>query len=99
MFQRKLPLVIGLYPRLLGPRWRELPDAVRRLHCDGGTIHAIGSFRVRHGSGRLVRLLARLAGLPVECDVVAVRLVIKRSSTGERWHRLFAGRPMTSRQW
>jgi hypothetical protein len=89
----------GLYRQLLNASWDDLGEAVRRLHGDGETIRAAGTFRVRHGHGRLARWLVRLAGLPAESEAVEVRLVITRRDSGEEWSRAFAGRPLVSLQW
>jgi len=43
----------GLYARLLGSRWDELADAVRKLHSPGMIVHAAGVFRVRRGTNYL----------------------------------------------
>ena len=87
-----------LYPELLGASWDELDKAVQRLHGDGETVRAAGTFRVRHGRDRLARGLVRLAGLPAEAEAVEVRLVVSRRDDGEEWRRAFAGRPLVSFQ-
>lgn len=87
-----------LYPRLLGPAWQELNEAVRRLHADETVIHASGYFEVRQGANRICRRLARWAGLPAAEDRVPVLLSIVPDGQEEEWRRRFAGQPLVSRQ-
>ena len=89
----------GLYARLLGPRWDELAEAVRKLHSPGMIVRATGVFRVRRGTNRLARLLAWLAGLPVETDAADLQLIVTPSRDGEEWRRTFDGRLLVSTQW
>jgi hypothetical protein len=85
----------AVYPRLLGPAWHELADAIQQLHDGTRIVRANGTFRVRH-----VRpILAWLARLPAAGEMVALRLVITPTDAGEEWHRTFAGNPMVSQQW
>src|SRR5262245_60122224 len=88
-----------LYPQLLGPSWDGLAEDVRRLHGQGEVVHAVGTFEVRHGRGRLARLLAWMARLPAAAPAVAVRLTVTPSDRGEEWRRTFGGRPLVSFQW
>jgi hypothetical protein len=83
---------------LLGASWNDLGQAVQRLHNLGDTVQATGTFQVRHGSNRLARWLARLAGLPPAGEAVEVRLVVTPQGRGEQWRRTFAGRPLVSFQ-
>jgi hypothetical protein len=87
-----------LYQKLLGGSWPDLDLALRRLHDSGETVRAVGVFRVRNGSGRLARALARLARLPAAGDAVDVRLQVTARKDGEEWRRTFAGRPLVSSQ-
>jgi len=88
----------GLYPKLLGASWYDLDNAIQRLHDSDGTVRAVGIFRVRHGSNRLARNLARLARLPAAGEAVDVRLQVTAREEGEEWRRTFAGRPLVSFQ-
>ena len=90
--------MLGLYPRLLGPAWFELDEAVRRAHAAGEVVRASGSFRVRHGTPRLVRLLLRLARVPRSAEAAEAQLVVWRRGAAERWCRRFAGVPLISVQ-
>jgi hypothetical protein len=88
-----------LYQKLLGASWPDLGVAMRRLHGSGETVHAVGVFRVRHGSNRLARAMARLARLPEEGEAVDVRLQVTARDNGEEWRRTFAGHPLVSMQY
>lgn len=87
-----------LYQKLLGASWHDLDVALRRLHDSGETVRAVGVFRVRRGSGRLARALARLGRLPAAGEAVDVRLQVTVREGAEEWRRTFAGRPLVSAQ-
>jgi hypothetical protein len=89
----------GLYERILKGSWEQLDEAVRRLHAEGTVVRVAGTFRIRHGAGRLVRLLAWLARLPAAGEAVDVGLTITPLEHGEEWRRTFAGRPLVSAQY
>jgi hypothetical protein len=89
----------GLYPTLLGESWSNLDEAVRRLHAAGAPLHAVGVFRVRHGTNWVARALAWLARLPAAGEAVDVGLVVTARGGGEEWRRAFAGRPLVSVQY
>ena len=88
----------GLYPRLVGPAWHELPEALRRMHGGAGA-HGAGFFEVRWSSNPLARLVARLGGLPRPGERVRVELRVEADARGETWRRSFDGRPLVTRQW
>jgi hypothetical protein len=88
-----------LYAQIVGSRWNDLDEAVRRLHETGMALHVTGTFRVRRGNNRLVRFLAMLGGLPHANEAVEMRLIVTRLEHGEEWRRSFAGKPMISTQW
>jgi hypothetical protein len=87
-----------LYRDLLGASWTDLAEPVRALHGEGQIVYAAGTFRVRHGSCGLARLMVRLAGMPSAGEAVDVRLAVVPSKQGEEWRRTFAGRPLVSFQ-
>jgi hypothetical protein len=89
---------VGLYAQVLGSRWQELAEMVRRLHTPGAVVTAVGVFQVRRGNW-LTRCLAWLAGLPREADAVPVHLTVTPTGTTEEWRRLFDGTPFVSWQW
>jgi hypothetical protein len=88
----------GLYAQVLGSSWNELDESVRRFHGVESILHATGTFRVRHGSNRLLRFLARLARLPAAGEAVDLRLIVTPRNQGEEWHRTFAGRSLVTMQ-
>ena len=95
-----------LYPRLLGAAWARLDPAVQRVHTSYGTIagpvRATGTFEVRRAPGRPIGLMLDLAGGPLAADAAPVQLAIAHRMTRrgpvERWHRVFGGRPLVTRQ-
>jgi hypothetical protein len=88
----------GLYATVLGTRWNELAEIVRRLHTPGTIVTAVGVFSVRRGNW-LTRCLASVIGLPKSADAVEVHLTVTPTGTTEEWRRLFAGKPFVSTQW
>lgn len=88
----------GLYPHLLGPAWNDLAPAVQRAHADAPVSHAEAMLTVRHGTGRLVWCLLRLAGVPGAAEAAQVKLWVQRLGRVERWHRTFAGLPLVTLQ-
>lgn len=90
---------LRLYLDLLGDRWDALSERVQRLHTPGATVRASGTFCVCRGANWLARLAATLAGLPAECAVVAVHLVVTPGGNHEEWRRYFGGRPFVSTQY
>ncbi|MBI3822271.1 MAG: DUF4166 domain-containing protein [Planctomycetes bacterium] len=89
---------VGLYAQVLGDRWHELAEIVRRLHTPGTVVRAAGIFSVRRGN-RLARVIASIMGLPAECDAVDVQLTVTPTGTREEWRRLFGAKPFVSLQW
>ncbi len=88
----------GLYSRLLGDSWRDLDKALRCLHGAGANVHAEGVFRVRQGSNRVARVIARWSRMPAAGDAVDIRLKVTADEKGEEWRRTFAGHPLVSLQ-
>ena len=93
------PTTAGLYAQVLGPRWHELAEAVRRLHTEGMIVEAAGTFRVQRGSNRAARLLAWLARLPSECDAIDLKLTVTPTGPREEWKREFGSQLLVSVQW
>lgn len=88
----------GLYRKLLRDSWWALDDAVRRLHASGGSIHALGVFRVRLGTSRLARLLAWIARLPSASEAVDTQLLVTAGDDVEEWRRTFAASQLVTLQ-
>ena len=87
---------MGLYPRLLGPAWETLDEAVRRMHTVGEGVAVRGFFRVWRAPGLPARVLCRLGRLPPPGEAVETRLVVTGDGERELWTRSFAGRPLVS---
>jgi len=88
----------GLYPRLLGDSWNNLDVTVRHLHVQGRPVRATGSFRIRHGTGRLARGLLRLCGMPSAGAGVPTQLVVTPHGHREQWVRTFGDQPLATTQ-
>ena len=56
--------MVPLYPRILGERWPELPERLRRSFEATTEMRTSGRFRVRWGERALARWLARWGGFP-----------------------------------
>jgi hypothetical protein len=89
---------LPLYPRLLGPAWAELDEALRQAHLEGERLSLSGTFRIQRGTGRLARLVAAMLRMPEAGEAVATRLTVVRTASGERWTRQFAGSELITTQ-
>lgn len=85
----------GLYEGLVGEAWGGLDEPVRSFHAHA---RSSGTFVVRRGAGRVVRLIARLLGLPEAGEAVPLRLTLTPHGDGERWHRAFADKDFITEQ-
>ena len=107
----------GLYARLLGREFFEHAAqqcaALSDFHRGSQHKRACGQVEVRHGEGRLTRLLARLSGLPPALPPgtpLSVDVHVAQDGR-ETWHRVFgpaasaassgasAGHAFTTKQW
>jgi hypothetical protein len=88
----------ALYRRILGDAWAGLDQSVRELHPGAEAWRGVGRFTVRHGTGRLARMLARLLKLPPAGEDIPVRLTITRTEGRESWQREFAGQRFVTGQ-
>lgn len=89
----------SLYPRILGERWRELPEQVRRALEVTDEMRASGRFQVRWSDRARARWLARLGGLPRAGENVDVELTVTSDLEGETWRRRFGADELLTRQW
>jgi hypothetical protein len=95
----------SLYPRIVGDRWRELPERLRQcfevpsVPTVNAEMRASGHFRVRWGDRALARWLARLGGLPRTGERVEVELTVTSDAEGETWRRRFGSDELVTRQW
>jgi hypothetical protein len=83
----------------LGPSWLQVAESIRLAHATQPTVRGRGSFRVRHGSGHLTRLIARLLRLPRPCDAAETRLIVTSHGDVEQWLRAFDDRRLNTRQY
>lgn len=84
----------GLFSRLLGERWKTLPEVVRRAHAGVETVTLTGQARGRGAPG-LPALVRRLQGMP-PAGVHATTVTITPTKNGERWTRRFGDRTFGS---
>lgn len=92
---RAAPQAGGLFPRVLGPRFKSLPAAVQAAHDGGAAVVLEGLARARGGGG-LACIVRRLQGLPAP-GLQAARVTIAPDGDGEAWSRRFEGRTFRSR--
>ena len=85
-----------MYARALGPKFRALPWAVRRVHADHEWRVLIGRVSVRRGKNWWSRFAAWLYGFPPELRAAPCRVEFTTTPRGERWWRRFGGHPMSS---
>jgi hypothetical protein len=86
----------GVFPRALGGRFPDLPDAVRAAHQGETVVTLDGHARARGGKG-LPALVRRLQGLPRPgVHATSVSIAPLRAG-GEAWTRRFGGRTFASR--
>jgi hypothetical protein len=89
----------SLYRRLLGPRFDELPGALRRFHDTAGGGRARGVFQVERGRGWLRNAVASLLGFPRAGVNLLVTLEVVVETDREQWRRRFPDETVVSTQW
>ena len=89
----------SLYRRVLGTRFDELPEVLRRFHDAPAGAKARGVFRVERGAGRIRNALATVMGFPRAGNDVPVELHVVIEGDRERWIRQIGGRRLVSTQW
>jgi hypothetical protein len=89
----------SLYRRVLGSRFEELPDVLKRFHDSERGGRARGTLHVERGKGFLRNVAASLLGMPPAGPAVPVRLEIVVDGDREHWRRHFPGRCSSSTQW
>lgn len=83
----------GLFQRLLGPAFHELPEPVRRFHTLDREIFTSGRSTITAPRSLGARLLALIAGLPSPGrDTPTTVHFTPLANTREFWRRDFAGR-------
>jgi hypothetical protein len=90
---------MSLYRRVLGDRFNELPEILKRFHgcAEGGTVK--GSFRVVRCGGRFRRVVAEILQMPRTGESVPICLEVIVEGDRERWVRQFADRCTATIQW
>lgn len=89
----------SLYRRMLGERFEDLPEVLRRFHDANGGGRAQGMIQVERAGGWLRNTLASLLGLPRAGRDIAVRLEVYVEGDRERWVRWFAHQRVETVQW
>ena len=90
---------LSLYRRLLGARFDELPEVLKRFHAGASRGTARGTFRVVRGHGMVRNIIAGLQRLPRAGENVPIRLEVKVNGDREQWLRHFPGRCTRTVQW
>jgi hypothetical protein len=90
---------LGLFPRVLGRDWDALPDVVKRGHELEPEMHGHGAFTIVHGASWILRLAARMMGMPPAGDHVPTRLDVVSEGGELVWRRDFGGTHMDSRMY
>ena len=90
---------LGLFPRVLGRDWDALPDVVKRGHELEPEFHGRGTFTIVHGESWLLRVAARVMGMPPAGDAIATRLDVVSDDDELVWRRDFGGSRMDSRMY
>ncbi len=80
-----------LLRNILGLRFDDMPEAVRRMHDIERTQDAVGTSRVMGGTNPLSRLLRLLAGLPAPARRAPVHIRFTKGPDREGWDRRFGG--------
>jgi hypothetical protein len=88
-----------LYQRVLGDRFKSLPEVLRRFHQTPGGGRAKGTFRVQRGQGWLRGALGAVLGMPRAGDDVPVALNVVVEGERERWVRRIGSSRMVTVQW
>jgi len=87
-----------LYQRLLGQRFKLLPEVLQHFHGSRTTRSAEGLFRVRQGKGLFRAFLAFVLGFPRSGDEIPVRLDVHGFGEREDWTRRFGDQTLKSVQ-
>ena len=90
---------LGLYRRVLGARFDELPDVLKRFHDGTAGARPTGRFGSCVGRGRSGISWRTLLRLPRAGESVPIRLEVVVEGDRERWVRHFPGRRTKTVQW
>lgn len=89
----------SLYRRILGERFKSLPEVLRRFHDAPGGGRAHGTLQVERGGGWLSNTVASWLGLPEAGKNIPTDVEVQVEGDRERWVRCFQGRRLETVQW
>ncbi|MBN8630371.1 MAG: DUF4166 domain-containing protein [Rhodobacterales bacterium] len=95
-FERRSVPLDPIFPRVLGPVFATLPEAVRATHLTAGLSRWQGRASVTRGTGLWSRFLATLFRFPPATDDTEVEVTKTATSDGETWTRRFGTRRFRS---
>jgi hypothetical protein len=95
-FERHSAPLDPIFPRVLGPGFASLPDAIRATHLTAGATRWQGRASVTRGTGWWGRLLATLFRFPPESEDTEVEVLKTATASGEIWTRRFGNRTFRS---
>jgi len=78
-----------LLRNILGARFDDMPEAVRRMHSIEATQDAIGTSRIMGGTNPLSRLVRVIAALPSPARRASVHIRFIKGQNCEEWDRRF----------
>lgn len=95
-FERHSAPLDPIFPRVIGPAFATLPDAVRATHQTTGATCWQGQASVTRGKSWWSRLLATLFRFPPASNDTEVEVIKTATATGEIWTRRFGARSFRS---
>ncbi len=96
--RERMAATAPLYQRLLGSKWRDLPEEIRAMHDVASSCRVAGRAKVHRGRNPLARLTAFIVRFPPTSDDVAVNVQFDAKDGIETWTRDFGGKRFASRQ-
>lgn len=95
-FKRQSEALDPIFPRILGPAFATLPEAVRATHQTAGITRWTGRASVTRGTDLWSRLLATLFRFPPASEDTPVEVTKTVTAKGETWSRRFGARSFRS---
>ena len=95
-FERRSEALDPIFPRVLGPAFATLPEAIRATHLTAATTRWQGRASVTRGVGLWSRLLATLFRFPPASEDTGIEVIKTATSKGEIWIRRFGTRSFRS---
>lgn len=87
-----------LYVQILGNAWDRLPQPIRAMHDNLGSLQVSGKATIERGTSLVSRIAARIIGFPDAGTDVPVDVQFDVHGDVERWQRTFAGQRFLSTQ-